>query len=152
MVFVFNFWNFFAIFLEFSISRRVGTKRHGTIIIIFSLSRPFQTYFAWKEAIVVFFNFLNFFAIFLEFSITRRVGTERTGPINFFFFLHLVIFQPFLAWNEAIMVYFNFLNFFASLLEFSITRRVGMERTDNFYFFSFSAFSNLFYAWNEGRM
>ena len=42
------------------------------------------------------------------------------------------------------MVFFNFLNFFAIFLEFSITRRVGTERNDNFYFFSFSAFSNLF--------
>ena len=50
------------------------------------------------------------------------------------------------------MVFFNFLNIFTILLEFSITRRVGTERTDNFYFFSFSAFSNLFYAWNEGTM
>ena len=43
------------------------------------------------------------------------------------------------------MVFFNFLNFFAILLEFSITRRVGTERTDNFYSFSFSAFTNLFW-------
>ena len=43
------------------------------------------------------------------------------------------------------MVFFNFLNFSAFLLEFSITRCVGTERTDNFYFFSFSALSNLFW-------
>ena len=43
------------------------------------------------------------------------------------------------------MVFFNFLNFFAILLDFSITRCVGTERTDNFYFFSFSALSNLFW-------
>ena len=43
------------------------------------------------------------------------------------------------------MVFFDFLNFFAILLEFSITRRIGTERTDNFYFFSFSAFSDLFW-------
>ena len=30
-------------------------------------------------------------------------------------------------------------------LEFSITRRVGMKRNDNFYFLYFSAFSNLFW-------
>ena len=85
MVF-FKFLNFFAIFLEFSISRQVGTKRNGTIIIIFSLSRPFHTYFAWKKAIMVFFNFLNFFTILLEFSITRRVGTEGTDSFYFFSF------------------------------------------------------------------
>ena len=38
-----------------------------------------------------------------------------------------------------------FLIFFTIFLEFSITRRVGTERTDNFYFFSFSAVSILFW-------
>ena len=47
MVF-FNFLNFFAILLEFSITRRVGTERNGPIIFIFSLSRPFPTYFGLK--------------------------------------------------------------------------------------------------------
>ena len=82
--------NFFSIFWEFSITRRVGTEWNETIIIIFSLSRPFLWIFnyslcrngtercflfspilhfiklilAWKEYITVFFNFLNFFAIF----------------------------------------------------------------------------------------
>jgi len=42
------------------------------------------------------------------------------------------------------MVFINFLNLFAIFLEFSITRRVGMKRNDNFYFLSFSAFPNLF--------
>ena len=44
----FNFLNFFAICLEFSISHQVGMERNGTIIIIFSLSRPFQTCFGLK--------------------------------------------------------------------------------------------------------
>ena len=43
-----NFLNSFALFLEFSISRRVGTERNGTIIIIFPLSRPLRTYFGMK--------------------------------------------------------------------------------------------------------
>ena len=63
--------------------------------------------------------------------------------ILFSFFL--ILRQPILPWNEAIMVFFNFLNFFAIFLEFSISRRVGMERDDNLYFLSFSAFSNLFW-------
>ena len=37
------------------------------------------------------------------------------------------------------------LNIFAIFLEFSIMRRVGTERNDNFYFLSFSAFFNLFW-------
>ena len=43
------------------------------------------------------------------------------------------------------MIFFNFLNLCAILLEFSINRRVGTKRNDNFYFLSFSALSNLFW-------
>ena len=43
------------------------------------------------------------------------------------------------------MVFFNFYNLFSIFLEFFIRRRVGTERNDNFYFLSFSAFSNLFW-------
>ena len=53
----------------------------------------------------------------------------------FLFSLFYDILQPILAENKAIVVFFNFLNFFAILLEFSITRRVGTERNYNFYFF-----------------
>ena len=42
----FNFLNLFAILLEFSITRRV--ERNEPIIFIFSLSRPFPTYFGLK--------------------------------------------------------------------------------------------------------
>ena len=83
--------------------------------------------------------FCNFFGIFYYASC--RNGTDR----RFLFFLFLGIFQPILAWNEAIMVYFNFPNFMAIFLEFSISRLVGTERNDNFYFLSFPAISNLFW-------
>ena len=43
------------------------------------------------------------------------------------------------------MVYFNFLNFFAFVFEFSITRRVGTKRNDDYYFLPFSSLSNLFW-------
>ena len=49
------------------------------------------------------------------------------------------------------MVFFNFFNLFAIFLEFSITRRVGMKRNDNFYFLYFSAFSNYF-GWKLSHM
>ena len=62
----------------------------------------------------------------------------------FLFSLFHVILQPILAQNEAIIVFFNFLNFFAILLEFGISRRVGTKRSGNFHFLSFSSFSNLF--------
>ena len=42
------------------------------------------------------------------------------------------------------MIFINFLDFGTIFLELPITRRVGMKRNDNFYFLSFSPFSNLF--------
>ena len=42
------------------------------------------------------------------------------------------------------MIFLNFLDFGTIFLELPITRRVGMKRNDNFYFLSFSPFSNLF--------
>ena len=75
--------------------------------------------------------------------------TERND--NFYFLFIFILFQPILAWNEAIMIFFCFLNFFTIFLEFFITRRVGKERTDNFYFF-FLGFSQPILAWNETIM
>ena len=49
MVF-FNFLNFFAIFLEFSVTRWVGTEQNETKIFIFSLSLHFPTYFVLKRS------------------------------------------------------------------------------------------------------
>ena len=48
IVVFFNFLNFFAIFLEFSITHRVGTERNGVTVFIFSLSLRFQTNFGLK--------------------------------------------------------------------------------------------------------
>ena len=76
----------------------------------------------------------------MEFSITYRVGTERNDN---FYFLSFSDFSYLKAWNEAIMVSFNFLNFFAIFLKFSIMRRVRTKRNKNFYFLCFSSFSNL---------
>ena len=50
IVVLFNFLNFFAIFLEFSITRRVGTEQNETKIFIFSLSLRFPTYFVLKRS------------------------------------------------------------------------------------------------------
>ena len=125
-----NFLKIFAIFLEFSFTRWVGTKRNDNFYFL---------YFDLKWSLNGIFWFFFFF--FLEFFITRWVWTERK---DIFYSLFLGISQPILAWNDAIMVFINFLNLFANFLEFSITRRVGMKRNDNFYFLSFSAFSNLF--------
>jgi len=81
MVF-FNFLNCFAIFLEFSISHRVGTKRNDTFYIL-SFS-AFNNLF-WLEIKTYWYIliFMNFFAISLEFSITRWVETKHND--NFYF-------------------------------------------------------------------
>ena len=76
-------WYFliFQIFLEFSSTRLVGTKRNETIIFIFHISHPFPTYFGLKWIHNgIFFNFL---VIFLEFYITHRIGTKQN--YNFYF-------------------------------------------------------------------
>ena len=61
----FSFLNFFPIFLEFSITCRVGMEWNGTIISIFSPSRPFPTYFGLKRSHNGIFEFFcYFFGIF----------------------------------------------------------------------------------------
>ena len=103
MVFL-NFLNFFTIFLEFSITRRVGTERNNNF---YFLSFSALSNLFWVEMTPYWFYdyFLTFFAISLEFSIARRVGTERNDN---FYFLFLSIFVPILAWNVVIMVFFLF--------------------------------------------
>ena len=81
MVF-FNFLNFFAILLEFSITRRAGTERTDNFYFFLFLGL-FQPIWARNEAVMVYFNFLNFFAVVFEFSITRRLGTKRNDDYYF---------------------------------------------------------------------
>ena len=109
---------------------RVGQEQNGTMIFVFHLSRPFQTYFGFKWSHnYIFFKFLNFFLFFWNFLL--RVRLERNRMMVF-------------TWNEAIIVFYNFLYFFAFCLEFSISHWVGTKRNDNLYFLTFSAFSNQF--------
>ena len=51
MVFFYLFFSFFAILLEFSIMRKVGTERNETIIVPFLLSHPPSIYggFKWRH-------------------------------------------------------------------------------------------------------
>ena len=56
-----NFLNFFTIFLEFSITGRVGTDRN---IFFFSLSRPPPTRFGMKRSHNDVFQFFEFFFYF----------------------------------------------------------------------------------------
>ena len=134
---------FFAIFLEFSITRWVGTKRNNifyflyfsTISNLFWLEMKPQWYF------LIFLNFVIFFWNFL-----LPVWSEGNGN-KIFIFLFLGRSQLILAWNEATIVFFDFFEFSSLFLEFSVTNPIGRKRKDNFYVFSFSAFSNLF--WHE---
>ena len=73
------FLKFFPISLEFSITRRVGTKRNENFCFLsFSaFFNLFSLYMKQKR------YFLRFFPIFLEFSITRRVGTKRNDNFCF---------------------------------------------------------------------
>ena len=82
MVFL-NFANFFAIFFEFSITRRVRTEWKDNFYFLSFIA--FSNLF-WLEMKPTwyFLIFLIFFVIFLEFSIiTHRVGTKRND--NFYF-------------------------------------------------------------------
>ena len=80
----------------------------------------------------------------MEFSSTRLVGTKRNETIIFIFHIsHL--FPTYFGLKWTITVFLLFFEFFTIFTEFSITLRVGTKRNDNFYFLSFSAFSNLFW-------
>ena len=122
------FWNFVL---------RMWLERNGTIIFIFSHSRPFPPYVVFQSSQMVFFNF---FAIFFEFCITDGIGEERNGTI-IFFSLVLDLHHPIFSSKEATVEFFNFLNFF----EFCIANEIGTKRNDSFYFLSFSFFSTLFW-------
>ena len=139
----FNFFNFLDILLEFSIMCRAGTERNGTITFIFLLSHPFPTYFGLKWILNDILSFLQFFCYF--FLIFYYASGRNEMERKFLFSSFLGLFQPTLAWNEAIIVFLNFLNFFPIFLKFSTSRRVGTKQNGNFYFPSFEAFSNLFW-------
>ena len=126
------FWNFLLC---------VRQERNETIIFIFSRSHLLSTYFGSKwshnDIFLIFFEFFCFFLGILYYALGRN-ETERQDLFSFF----LGLFQPILALNEAVIVFFNF---FAIFLELSIMRQVGTERNDNFYFHCFLAFSKLFW-------
>ena len=114
--FITVFFNFFVIFLEFSFVPWVRMERKDNSYFLcfaaFSCLSSLEMKPQWY-----FLIFLIFLAIYLEFSITHRVGTERNGTI-IFASLFLIFFQPILAWNEFIMVFFNFLNYLPFLWNF----------------------------------
>ena len=134
------FW-FFALFMEFSITRRIGTKRNDNFYFI-SFSAFSNLFCLEMKSQWYFLNFWFFSLFFWNFLFPVKL--ERNGETIFIFSLS----RPFptyfgLEWSHNGIFWFS--DFFSLFLEFSITCRVRTERKDNFYFFSFSAFSNLFW-------
>ena len=134
--------NFFPIFYEFFITRRVETKWIDNFYFpcfsVYSNLLWLETKPQWY-----FYIFGIFFLFFWNFLL--RVGYEWNGMTIFVFRLS----RPFttyfgLKWSHN-CVFLIFLNFLLFFLEFSITRHVGTEHDDSFYFIPFSAFPPLFW-------
>ena len=143
------FFIFLVIFLEFSTTRRVGTKRNCNFYFLHSsaFSNLFWLGMKPQRYFLIFWFFFSFFGIF--YYLSGKNGTER----EFLFFHFLGLFQPIFAWNEAIMLSFNLLNFFAILFWIfsNASGRNGTKRNDNFYFHSLSLFQPVL-AWNDAIM
>ena len=127
------FWIFWLFYWSFLL--RVGLERNGTITFIFLLSHPFPTYFGLKWILNDIFYFLQFFCYF--FGIFYYASGRNEMERKFLFSSFLGLFQPTFAWNEAIIVFFNVLNFLPIFFKFSTTRRVGTKQNGNIYFPSF---------------
>ena len=137
----FKFLNYFAFFLEFLITGRVWTDRNGNFY--FHSFSVFPNLFLLekkqKSCFLIFWIFLPFFWNSLQW-----VGYELIGTIIFIVTLSRA-FLTFFGMKRSKNHVFNFLNFFAFILEFLIMSRVGTDRNDNFYFHSFPVFPNLFW-------
>ena len=114
-----NFLNFFAIFLEFSITCRVGTEQTNNFYFLsfwaFLNLFLLQMKPKWYSTI-----FLNFFVICSEFSITHLVGTKRNETIIYIFSLSRPFPTNFCSKRSHNCI---FLQFFMNFL-----LRVGLER------------------------
>ena len=129
------------IFVEFSFTRRVETKRNDNFYFL-SFSSFANVFWLGMKPLRYFLIFLLFLLFFWNFLLL--VGLEYNGTIIFIFSLS----QPFPTYcgrNKAIMVFFNLLKFSSIFLEFCITHGVETKRNDNFHFLSFSLSSTLFW-------
>ena len=68
------FLNFFAIFLEFSITRWIGTKQNDNIYFLFSW--PVPTYSGFKGRYTGIFEFFEFFC---NFFVILNYASGRDG-------------------------------------------------------------------------
>ena len=108
---IFNFLNFFTVFLEFSITGHVGTKRNDNFYFL-SFSAFFNLFWLGKMpwwCFLIFWNCLLFFCTFLLW-----VGQERNGMIIFIFSLSQSSLTYFaLKWScNGIFQFFEFFCYF----------------------------------------
>ena len=108
-----------------------GFGRYGIRNENFYLS--FTGYFSpvWIEILPEWFFY--FFDIFFC-NFLARVWMEQNLEWIFFFFIFLGLSPPSLDRNNAGMMFFSFLNFFAIFWEFFSPGRVGMEFGTKFFF------------------
>ena len=135
--------NFFSNFLEFPISGREGIDRNDNFLYMSFSAFPNLFWLEEKPYSCFIILWIFFFYFFFEFSIMGRVGIDRND--NFYFHSFSAFPPPVLAWRDAVIVFYSFVNFFAIFFLFSISGRVGIDRNDNFYSHSFSAFPDLFW-------
>ena len=144
-----NFFNLFAIFLEFSITIRVGTHRND-FFFFFSLSWPFPTYFGLKRSYDGVLKFFEFFCYFF-WNFLFRVGLKPIGMIIFIFSL----FRHFPSYFGLKISYngvFKFLEFFCYFFGIFYS---GLGRNPSERLLLFSLFLGLFHpilAWKEAMM
>ena len=111
------FWNFLL---------RIGQKRNGTIIFIFSLSQPVPTYFGLKWGsngnFLIFLIFLLFcFGIFYYTS-----GWNGTERYDNFYFLSFPAFSSLLCLKWSHNDIFSFFEFFLPFFK-NFLSRLGQE-------------------------
>ena len=101
-------------------------------IFFFSHSQPVPYCFGLKWSHNDgFFNFCIFLIFFWNSLFRAELEWIRTR----IFFSHILnLSRLVLAWKEAIMMFFSFLNFFAIFLEYPIPGRVGLDQNENFFF------------------
>ena len=80
----YNFLKFFAIFLEFSITRRVGTKRNDNFCFP-SFSAFFNVFWLEMKPQWYFFKFFKIFPIFWNFLLRVRLEWNMTIVFTFSF-------------------------------------------------------------------
>ena len=91
-----KFLNFFAIFLELSITGRAETQRNDFFYLLSFAGFP-NLFWLVKKLRWCLLIFFNFFAIFIECSITGREETQRNDLLPFLSFVAF----PNLFWLET---------------------------------------------------